>query len=57
VLQISDQNIEVVLHRQAIEDMFLVSSKKTFSSTNRILWNWRRAVAARRRIWQTSICL
>lgn len=28
VLQISDQNIELVLHRQAIEDMFLVSSKK-----------------------------
>ena len=24
-LQISDQNIELVLHRQAIEDMFLVS--------------------------------
>lgn len=28
MLQISDQNMEVVLHRQAIEDMFLVSSKK-----------------------------
>lgn len=25
MLQISDQNIELVLHRQAIEDMFLVS--------------------------------